>query len=355
MNDAEKKKGCVTNEEAEVIHAHVHQHADGTVHSHYHRHRGGDVPHEHEAAERHAGVVAFDPVLEGHEGPDAVPVHEHRGALPVEAPLRTRDIAYSYPHAPHPVFSGLWVEAQVGSMLAILGNNGAGKSTLLNLLAGITRPSQGSVHVGPDDLASLNRRQTARRIAYVAQQQAVPHLSVYDEVLLGRKPHITWGVSERDRQIVAQAIAGLELGPFAKRYCDELSGGERQKVFIARALAQEPSILILDEPTSALDPKNQLEVLRAIRAITHRDGLASVLVLHDVNLALRFCDRFLLVRDGQVVAQGGREAVTERTLLDTYGMPFKLIDVDGVRIAVPRGREEGLDGCGAPLETEKKE
>lgn len=170
----------------------------------------------------------------------------------------------------------------------------------------------------------------------MAQQQTVPHLSVYDEVLLGRKPHISWSVTERDRQIVAESIAQLGLAGFARRYCDELSGGERQKVFIARALAQEPEVLILDEPTSALDPKNQLEVLRIVRDVTHRNNLATVLVLHDINLALRFCDRFMLVRDGAVVAQGGHETVTDETLSATYDAPFRIVDIDGVRIAVPR-------------------
>ena len=163
----------------------------------------------------------------------------------------------------------------------------------------------------------------------------VPHLSVYDEVLLGRKPHITWSITERDRKIVSRSIASLNLEAYANRYCDELSGGERQKVFIARAIAQEPEIMILDEPTSALDPKNQLEVLEAIRALTLEKGLATILVLHDVNLALRFCDRFLLVRDGVAVAQGGLDAVSSQALTDTYDIPFKVVNVEGTPLAIP--------------------
>ena len=220
-------------------------------------------------------------------------------------------------------------------MLAVLGNNGAGKSTLLDLLAGMAKPREGSVLVAGDEVSGLSRRQVARRIAYVAQQQTFPHLSVYDEVLLGRKPHVSWGISEHDRQVVAHCIASLQLEGFANRYCDELSGGERQKVFIARALAQEPQILILDEPTSALDPKNQLEVLGAIRTITQERQLATVLVLHDINMALRFCNRFMLVRNGRVVASGGHEDVTAEVLSKTYDTSFKLIEVDDVRMAIP--------------------
>lgn len=315
-------------------HAHTHQHVDGMVHSHYHTHRGGDAPHEHEAAAA-AGSVAFDPHWEDHGGGDGVPPHVHEGTRVVGPLLSARGVSYGYPRAAKPVFSDLDLEVHPGEMLAILGNNGAGKSTLLHLLAGIAKPHTGQVLVDGVDMGSLGRRQVARRIAFVAQQQTIPHLSVYDEVLLGRKPHIAWNITERDRQIVAESIASLGLSGFAHRFCDELSGGERQKVFLARALAQEPQVLVLDEPTSALDPKNQLEVLRVVSEVTHRGDLATVLVLHDINLALRFCDRFALVRDGGMVACGGAQAVSDETLSVTYDAPFKLVSIDGVRVAVP--------------------
>lgn len=251
--------------------------------------------------------------------------------------LSAEAVAYAYPAAEEPVFRGIDVQATAGSMLAILGNNGAGKSTLLNVLAGIVRPSEGSVRVDGRDVASLSRRDVARRIALVAQQQRIPHLSVCDQVLLGRKPHVSWSLSDRDRRVVSTMIERLGLERFAARYLDELSGGERQKVFIARALAQEPKVLLLDEPTSALDPKNQLEVLRIVRDVTVSEGIASVLVIHDINLALRFCDRFLLVRDGCVVAYGGREAMTDEALSATYDVGFKVDAVGDVPVAVPLG------------------
>ncbi|MCK6139022.1 ABC transporter ATP-binding protein [Slackia exigua] len=244
-------------------------------------------------------------------------------------------LAYSYPRCACNVFEDIDVHVEPGSFMAILGNNGAGKSTLLDLLAGIARPSAGEVSVCGQAIASMSRRLIARHIAYVGQQQTVPHLTVYDEVLLGRRPHVGWGLTDHDREVVARAIARLGFEGYSRRYCDELSGGERQKAFIARALAQEPKVLILDEPTSALDPKNQLEVLRLIRDVTHRDGLATIAVLHDVNLALRFCDEFLLVRNGVPVACGGREVVDSRNLSETYGASFNVIEIDGMRIALP--------------------
>lgn len=257
--------------------------------------------------------------------------------IPERPVLSAEAVAYAYPAAEKPVFRGIDVQATAGSMLAILGNNGAGKSTLLNVLAGIVRPSEGSVKVDGRDVVSLGRRDVARRIALVAQQQRIPHLSVYDQVLLGRKPHVSWSLSDRDRRVVSAMIERLGLERFAARYLDELSGGERQKVFIARALAQEPKVLLLDEPTSALDPKNQLEVLGIVRDVTASESIASVLVIHDINLALRFCDRFLLVRDGCVVAYGDREAVTDEALSATYDVGFKVDAVGDVPVAVPLG------------------
>ncbi len=315
-------------------HAHVHEHADGTVHSHYHTHVGGEVAHEHEGSLVDGDTIVYDIHAESHAG-EEIPEHSHESVAKMNPPLEARALTYSYPHQHKPVFKELSLQAYPGSMLAILGNNGAGKSTLLDLLAGITHPLSGTVLVDGRDARELSRRETARRIAYVAQQQRVPHLSVYDEVLLGRKPHISWSLRPVDRDVVGQALIDLELESFTERFCDELSGGERQKVFIARALAQEPHILILDEPTSALDPKNQLEVLRVIQRVTHQSGLATVLVLHDVNLALRFCDRFALMSDGEIVAQGDRSIVTGETLSQTYGTPFKLVEIDGVPVAVP--------------------
>lgn len=369
---ADVRAEALRAEGAPFMHAHVHEHADGTVHSHYHTHAGGNVAHEHvpavahpsthafavahssthahETADEHAPAaphatahipagtpdqIALDPALETHT-PGVIPEHSHLTTAPVRPPLEAVDLAYSYPHQSTRVFEGLSLQAHPGSMLAILGNNGAGKSTLLDLLAGITTPAAGKVLVNGEDAHRLSRREMARRIAYVAQQQRVPHLTVYDEVLLGRKPHISWAVREADREIVGQAIVDLELEQFTDRYCDELSGGERQKVFIARALAQEPHILILDEPTSALDPKNQLEVLDVVRRVTRAGGLATVLVLHDVNLALRFCDRFMLMRGGEVIASGDRSVVTGEALTRTYGTPFKIVEIDEIPVAIPQ-------------------
>jgi len=325
-----------------VLHSHLHTHADGTVHNHFHRHEGGDMPHTHEEDDQHshehAGHAPHTHDASAHhvhaDDVEALPEHLHTHAPSHRLELEALDLAFTYPHAKQPVFSRVSLEAHAGTVTAILGNNGAGKSTLLNLLGNLEAPSAGCVKVGGVDVSTMNRREIAQHIAYVTQNQRIPHLSVYDEVLLGRKPHVSWSLTDNDRAVTAAAIERLGLTSFVDRFCDELSGGERQKVYIARALAQETEVLLLDEPTSALDPKNQMEVLQVVREITTQTSLATVMVIHDVNLALRFSDQFLLMRDGVVVAQGGPECVTNETLSQTYDMPMRLVDIDGVKMAI---------------------
>ena len=333
-------------EEQGVLHSHLHEHADGTVHNHFHRHEGGDQPHTHEGHSGHSHGDDHDQGEdhshgEGHShanyidsAGEALPEHEHTHHLEHRLILEARNVSFTFPRAKNPVFEDISLKAYAGTMTAILGNNGAGKTTLLNLLGNLSRPTSGTVMVGNEHLEKLNRREIAQHIAYVSQQQRIPHLSVYDEVLLGRRPHVSWSITENDRAVVAAAIERLELEDFVDRYCDELSGGERQKVYIARALAQETEVLLLDEPTSALDPKNQMEVLRVIREITTQASLATVMVIHDINLALRFCDRFLLMRNGDVIARGGLEAITAEALSTAYDMPMRIVDVDGIKMVV---------------------
>ncbi len=296
-----------------MYHAHLHEHADGTVHNHYHRHPGGNEPHVHTEEHDHAET----------------PAHEHGHAPSHRVALVAEGLSYAFPHAQRSVFEGISFNAHAGAITAILGNNGAGKSTLLNLLGHLATPTAGSVAIGGAPLERMNRREIARHVAYVTQQQRMPHLTVYDEVLLGRKPHIAWSVTERDREVVAAAIENLGLQPYVHRFCDELSGGERQKVYIARALAQETEVLLLDEPTSALDPKNQMEVLNVVREITKQTSLATIMVIHDVNLALRFADYFLLMRNGEVVSWGDRRSVTDESLSQAYDMPMRIVEIEG--------------------------
>ena len=136
-----------------------------------------------------------------------------------------------------------------------------------------------------------------------------------------------WGFTEDDHQIVHQAMAQLRIEPLRGRFLNELSGGERQKVMLARALAQQPKLLLLDEPTSSLDIQNQYQVLQIVRDICHEQHLTAIVVIHDLNLALRFCDRFVLLRQGGVYACGGKEVLDRDALLDVYHVDAEVVAV----------------------------
>lgn len=226
-------------------------------------------------------------------------------------------------------------EVDRGEILSILGNNGAGKSTLLKCLNRILKPRRGTVLLGKDDLSRLSRTEVARRMGYVAQRYETGRSTVFDAVLLGRKPHMAWDASPKDLAVVDRVLGAFGLRELSLRYLDELSGGELQKVVIARAFAQEPQVLLLDEPTSNLDLKNQLEVLRMVKDATRADDVAALVVMHDLNLALRFSDKFLLLKGGTIFACGGLEVVTPENIASVYGIRVAVETLRGVPVIVP--------------------
>ena len=234
-----------------------------------------------------------------------------------------------------PVLRDVRFAVNRGELFSILGNNGAGKSTLLRCLNRIIRPRAGSILIEKEDLFALPRREVARRVGYVAQRHESARVTVFDAVLLGRKPHIRWDATARDLEIVREVLAVLGMEEFSLRYLDELSGGELQKVIIARALAQEPRVLLLDEPTSNLDLKNQFEVLQIVKRAARERNIAVVVVMHDLNLALRFADKFLLLKNGAVFACGGREVMTPENIAGVYGVPVAVERMADVPVVVP--------------------
>jgi iron complex transport system ATP-binding protein len=169
----------------------------------------------------------------------------------------------------------------------------------------------------------------------VAQRNAADRFTVFDSVLLGRKPYIKFEPSQEDLDITKSVIKRMGMESFALRYVDELSGGELQKVMLARALAQQPRILLLDEPTSNLDMRNQYEVLAAVREISRKERISVIIVIHDLNLALRYSDRFLLIKDSKVFAYGGREVMTPENISSVYGMPVAVETVRGMPTVIP--------------------
>jgi len=237
----------------------------------------------------------------------------------------------------HPVLQDFSFQVEPGQILAVLGVNGAGKSTLLKCINKILRPKRGSVLLDERDVLKMKGRDVARHVGYVPQTYGEEELTVFDTVLLGRKPYIQWAATQRDMDIVERILVQMELVPFAMRPVNKFSGGETQKVIIARALAQEPDLLLLDEPTSNLDLKNQVEVMNLVVRAVRAQGISAVVSVHDLNLAFRFADRFLMLRDGQVYTAGGREILTPEVIYEVYGVPVILSDVRGYPVVVAVG------------------
>lgn len=248
--------------------------------------------------------------------------------------LEAHGLHFAY-RAGSPILQGVDIYLTPGSFLAILGVNGCGKSTLLSCLTGAAKPASGQVLLDGVPLGQVHRLDRARKVAFVAQHSHANRLTVYDAVLLGRRPHMQGGPSKEDRQIVENALERLDLAKCALRYTDELSGGEYQKMVLARAFVQRADTLLLDEPTNNLDPANQQEVMREVRDEVDGRGIAAAAVLHDINLALRYCDRFLFLADGRVDAVGDASIVTPQQIERIYGMKSDVIEHRGRRLVVP--------------------
>jgi len=234
------------------------------------------------------------------------------------------------------VLENVGFSVQRGEFLSILGNNGAGKSTLLKTLNKILLPKKGSILLEGQEVSKFSRLAIALKMAYVSQHYESNRQTVFDAVLLGRKPYIKWEATASDLALVHGILAKTGLGEFALRYLDELSGGELQKVVIARALAQEPEVLLLDEPTSNLDLRNQLEVLKTIQTAAKEKNIAVIAVMHDLNLALRFSDKFLLLQNTKVFVAGGPEVMTAENITQAYGVSVSVERVQNQTVVIPR-------------------
>ena len=247
--------------------------------------------------------------------------------------LSVKDLKFHYQGGPQ-VLKEINFKLEDGKFLSVLGNNGAGKSTMLKCFNRIIDPETGSISLDGEEIRRLPVREVAKRIAFVAQTVPSTQMTVHDMVMLGRKPYMQWGFTENDHRIVHEAMERLGLTEMRGRFLNELSGGERQKVMLARALAQKPRLLLLDEPTSSLDLKNQYQVLQTVKDICHETGIAAIMVIHDLNLALRFCDRFLLMRDGAVFRYGDAQVIDREAIWQVYGVQGETVEVRGRKIVM---------------------
>ena len=226
------------------------------------------------------------------------------------------------------VISDVEIRAMRGQVICLLGPNGAGKSTILRTLAGLLAPVEGAVEVEGTDLRHMSKKELARKMSLVLTDAVSPSLmTVYQLLSLGRTPYTNFlgKLSAEDKAVIEESLAVVGASALRHRYYGELSDGEKQKVMIARALVQEPELIILDEPTSHLDIKHKVEVIRVLQKLSNERHITCILSLHDIDLALKGCQTVLLVHDGHVVAQGTPEDVVRD------GMIAQLYDMTDAR------------------------
>jgi iron complex transport system ATP-binding protein len=235
------------------------------------------------------------------------------------------------------VLDSICFQVPVHNVVAVLGPNGVGKTTLLRCMNAILRPKSGVVRINGENILNMGTMEIARRMGYVAQRAEAARTTVFDAILLGRRPHISWRASEHALRLTHAATDRLGLNALSLRYVTELSGGELQKVSIARALVQEPGILLLDEPTSSLDLKNQIEILKTIRQVAATHEVAAVMTMHNLNMALRYADQFIFLKAGRIFAAGGAETVTPEIIGEVYDVAVDITRHRGAPMVVPLG------------------
>ena len=255
--------------------------------------------------------------------------------------LTASNISFSY--GGRRVLENVSLAVAGGEFVGLVGANGSGKTTLLRILLGMLEPQTGEIVLGADKLENLKRREIALRATLVQQDTQIDFdFTAREIVAMGRTPHLGRFSPEKliDRQAIARAMQQTETTVFAERLVTELSGGERQRVHLARALAQQTDLILLDEPTSNLDLTHQFEALRTIKDATRTSGKAALAAIHDLSLAAQFCDRLLLLANGQIVCAGApAEVVTESNLRDYFGLRarVKLDDETGALMIFPFG------------------
>ncbi len=244
------------------------------------------------------------------------------------------------------ILDDLDIQVDDSEILSLVGPNGSGKTTLIKCIDRILKP-KGSILLDGREIQSMSQQEIARNIGYVPQSSSTPlATTVFDTVLMGRRPHISWRVSDFDLDKVAEVLELLHLDDLAMRDFAQLSGGQKQKVLIARALAQEPAILLLDEPTSNLDMKHQLEVMEIIRDLVKEKSISAVMAIHDLNLAARFTDRLVMLKNGQVYASGEpNELLSEDNICKVYGIEAVVMNALGRPYIVPLRSMNGGIAC----------
>ena len=254
----------------------------------------------------------------------------------VAVKLKVSDLSFGYNGKA--TLEGISLDVEKGEIVSLVGPNGAGKSTLIKCIDRILKPQKGTVLIDGKEASNMSSKDFSKMMGYVPQstQEIFPY-TVFDIVLMGRRPHIGWRVTRRDVRIVAKTLKFMGIDDFAERYFDELSGGEKQKIAMARAIVQEPEVLLLDEPTSNLDIRHQLEVMKIVQLFVQRGKISAIMAMHDLNLASRFSDKIVMLKDKGIFEVGDPESVlTPENIERVYGVRADVIkDREGRPYVMP--------------------